>query len=93
MKRLFQRDNTREHLHRTGQREEIEHDLIASTQCQCNMTMYDASHCHCQARDGHFLLAQFYYDLEQYDQAWSIYSKIQHVDLRGRDSMRMNRWT
>lgn len=47
------------------------------------MNIFDASQCKCRACEGHFLLAQFYYDTEQYDKAWRWYSKIQTVDLRG----------
>ena len=34
-------------------------------------------------QEASFLLAQFYYELEQYRKAWKWYSKIQDVDLRG----------
>lgn len=47
------------------------------------MEIYDPTKCKCQAREGHFLLAQYYYDIGQYDQAWKWYSKIQNTDLRG----------
>jgi hypothetical protein len=50
------------------------------------MNVYDLTKCKCRAREGHFLLAQFYYDIEQYDKAWRWYSKIQNADLRGRSS-------
>jgi len=48
------------------------------------MNIYDPIKCKCQAREGYFLLAQFYYDIEQYDKAWRWYSKIENADLRGR---------
>ncbi len=47
------------------------------------MNVYDATKCKCRAREGHFLLAQFYYDTEKYDKAWRWYSKIDNADLRG----------
>jgi hypothetical protein len=50
------------------------------------MKVYDPTKCKCRALEGHFLLAQFYYDTEQYDKAWKWYSKIQNADLRGRFS-------
>lgn len=49
------------------------------------MKVYDATKCKCRALEGHFLLAQFYYDTEQYDKAWRWYSKIENADLRGRN--------
>lgn len=48
------------------------------------MDVYDPTKCKCQALEANFLLAQFYYDTEQYDKAWRWYSKIENVDLRGR---------
>jgi tetratricopeptide (TPR) repeat protein len=50
------------------------------------MNVYDPIKCKCQAREGHFLLAQFYYDIEEYEKAWKWYSKIKNADLRGRFS-------
>ena len=51
------------------------------------MKVYDGTKCKCRALEGHFLLAQFYYDTEQYDKAWKWYSKIENADLRGRFSV------
>lgn len=48
------------------------------------MNIYNPMKCNCQALEAHFLLAQFYYDIEQYDKAWRWYSKIQNADLRGK---------
>ncbi|CAF0842734.1 unnamed protein product [Rotaria sordida] len=82
IERLILRDNTRELLRQTGREEEIENDLLELTECECGMNVYDPMKCKCQACEGHFLLAQFFYDTEQYDKAWRWYSKIQNVDLR-----------
>lgn len=64
----------------------MENDLLALTDCECGMKIYDPTQCQCRAFEGHFLLAQFYYDTEQYDKAWKWYSKIKNADLRGRSS-------
>lgn len=80
---FLQRDNTRELLQKTGREEEIENELLDLTECECHMNVYDPTKCRCRAREAHFLLAQFYYDTEQYDKAWRWYSKIQQADLRG----------
>ncbi|CAF3755677.1 unnamed protein product [Rotaria socialis] len=82
IERLILRDNTRELLRQNGQEEAIENDLITLSECECRMNVYDPIKCKCHACEGHFLLAQFYYDTEQYDKAWRWYSKIQHADLR-----------
>jgi hypothetical protein len=50
------------------------------------MNIYDPTKCKCRAREGYLLLAQFYYDTEQYDKAWRWYLKIENADLRGRSS-------
>jgi hypothetical protein len=71
-------------LRQNGRQEEIENDLLELTNCECGMNVYDPTQCKCGAREGHFLLAQFYYDIEQYDKAWRWYSKIENTDLRGR---------
>lgn len=57
--------------------------MLESTDCACGMNAYDATKCKCRAREAHFLLAQFYYDTEQYEKAWRWYSKIDNDDLRG----------
>jgi hypothetical protein len=75
-------------LRQTGREEEIENDLLELTDCECEMNVYDPIKCKCQAREGYFLLAQFYYDIEEYDKAWRWYSKIQNADLRGRSSFK-----
>lgn len=70
-------------MKKSGREEEIENELLESTECNCQMSVYDPNQCQCQAHEGLFLLAQFYYDTEQYDKAWKWYSKIQNSDLRG----------
>ena len=60
--------------------------MLALTECECGMDIYDPIKCKCRAREGYFLLAQFYYDTEQYDKAWRWYLKIENADLRGRSS-------
>ena len=51
------------------------------------MNIDDPNKSDVRAREAHFLLAQFYYDLEQYDKAWKWYSKIQNADLRGTSTL------
>ena len=80
---LVQRDNTRELLRENGREDEFESDLLDLTECTCGMDTYDPVKCKCRAREGIMLLAQFYYDTEQYEKAWKWYSKIKDVDLRG----------
>jgi hypothetical protein len=53
------------------------------------MNVFDPAKCKCQARESYFLLAQFYYDTEQYEKAWRWYSKVQDIDLRGEYSFIM----
>ncbi|CAF0728077.1 unnamed protein product [Adineta steineri] len=82
IERLILRDNTRELLRENGREEEMEIELLALTECGCGMDVYDPTKCKCRAREGYFLLAQFYYDTEQYDKAWKWYLKIRNADLR-----------
>lgn len=51
------------------------------------MNIYDPSQCKCQAREAFFLVAQFYYDLDQFENAWKYYSKVKDVDLRGKSCL------
>ncbi|CAF1065279.1 unnamed protein product [Adineta ricciae] len=82
IERLILRDNTRELLRENGREDEFESDLLDLTECTCGMDTYDPAKCKCRAREGIMLLAQFYYDTEQYHKAWKWYSKIKDVDLR-----------
>ncbi|CAF1322352.1 unnamed protein product [Adineta ricciae] len=82
IERLILRDNTRELLRENGREDEFESDLLDLTECTCGMDTYDPMKCKCRAREGIMLLAQFYYDTEQYQKAWKWYSKIKDVDLR-----------
>jgi hypothetical protein len=79
-------------LSRSGREEEIENDLMDLTECECGINVYDPVKCKCRAREAHFLLAQFYYDIEKYDKAWKWYSKLGNTDLRGKTSFLFHRF-
>ena len=70
-------------MQRNGREDEIENELLELTEYEYEMETDDPKKSQRRARETSFLLAQFYYDLEKYDKAWTWYSKVQTFDLRG----------